>query len=309
MTVQNHYFLGARKLAIHTLLFFLVALLLLLPTLALTQQITITDQLLMDETLEENLTVTLAENMLSELHLALPPEASDVTLEGKAIRVTNDSLIIPLNCTNCQFTITYQLAGTIRNGPSGHEFSRTLNFPSTPQTLMYIVRLPPGHGLAPGAESAVPAPDSIETDGNSILLTWTWQEPALPERYYVAYQNNEMIAFTFDNFLDELTEWPIWIMIGLCLLLGAGAGILYERRHARQAPLFSAVPVNLLTPDEQALLQAVGSKSITQKELGKKLVWSKSKVSAVCTGLEYKQLLEREKHGRQRMVRLAKGLE
>jgi uncharacterized membrane protein len=48
---------------------------------------------------------------------------------------------------------------------------------------------------------------------------------------------------------------------------------------------------------------------MNQKDIGKKLEWSKSKVSAIMTNLEYKKIVEREKIGRNYKVELKKELD
>ena len=47
---------------------------------------------------------------------------------------------------------------------------------------------------------------------------------------------------------------------------------------------------------------------MNQKELVKALDWSKSKVSAIVTNLEYKKIVQREKFGRNYKVELVKEI-
>ena len=71
------------------------------------------------------------------------------------------------------------------------------------------------------------------------------------------------------------------------------------------------IPSSLLSPDEKIVIELLKQKDaknnpVNQKEIGKELNWSKSKVSAILTNLDYKKLIEKEKFGRNYKVKLIK---
>jgi predicted transcriptional regulator len=74
------------------------------------------------------------------------------------------------------------------------------------------------------------------------------------------------------------------------------------------------VPSSLLSPDEKVIVGFLKKKDakkspINQKEIGRELGWSKSKVSAVLSNLYYKKIIDREKFGRNYKVKLVKDVQ
>jgi uncharacterized membrane protein len=70
------------------------------------------------------------------------------------------------------------------------------------------------------------------------------------------------------------------------------------------------VPASLLTPDEKTIMNLIkeNKNQIRQREVVKILDWSKSKVSAVVSNLEYKKIVRREKFGRNYQIELVKDI-
>jgi hypothetical protein len=223
----------------------------------------------------------------------------------------NDTVTIDLRCTQCNFAVEYSLDDTIKsNGYRTLEFSRTLSLPQKPALLDYQVHIPLGHIIEDDTGSAdpsiVPAATEISTDGQEIIVSWVEESPELPKRYFVRYSDFETVATPAQEFKREFGEWTVWV-IGLTLLVvGFGIGWLVKRTPVNRVRY---IPDSLFTPDEQKVVDLLKkNKEMHQKEVVKELDWSKSKVSAVVTNLEYKKVLTRQKFGRNYKVRLAERI-
>ena len=94
------------------------------------------------------------------------------------------------------------------------------------------------------------------------------------------------------------------------LLVGLAIGIIIKSKKKEQDQSES-VPGYLLTPDEKSIIQVLGDNKGTmhQKQMGKDLNWSKSKVSAVISALEHKKIVSKEKLGRSYKVTLEKKVQ
>ncbi len=278
----------------------------------------INDTLFEDLSVQETVSLQLLDNTQASFTFILPEGAVAVAADGHATTTANGTVTVPLSCTTCQVSIAYALRDAAQPVQGGSfTFSRTLNLPSAPRSLRYTVALPNGYGVGASDRTdppVVPSPTTMTTDGQRIIITWAAQSPQLPIRYYVLYHGLESFG-TWQEVRQELSEWPVWLFMGAALLLGAVAGVaLDHRRRAmlrRSRPELPAVPSSLLSPDEKAILAALrGNKGpMSQKEVGRTLGWSKSKVSAIMSNLEYKRIVQREKIGRNYKVALLKDVE
>lgn len=271
------------------------------------------DRLSPDGSLEETITVSLSGNTASSLPLLLPSGALGVRVEGQPVVVENGTVSIPLSCSSCNVTVSYRLEGVASDlGGDVHALERTLQFPASPALLSYKVFLPPGYVVAPSPNDppVVPAQASFSSDGEHIIVEWTQSSPQLPQRYFIRYDGHE--ASESVALGNELSEWPVWLLIGILFLVGVALGaLIYHVRYRRTLDdEIPYVPASLLSPDEKSLLSQLRSGAKThQKELGKALGWSKSKVSAVITNLDHKGIVRREKVGRSYVVELIKEIE
>ncbi|HIH24462.1 TPA: hypothetical protein HA251_05490 [Candidatus Woesearchaeota archaeon] len=272
------------------------------------------DDTLEQDAVRETITVDLENNTLPAIKFSLPEGARDVVVNGRRVDPVNGSVDIALSCIRCSFSIVYVLPGVVVvEGPDLRSFSRTLNLPASPENMDYLLRLPEGSTVsAIGSEpSIVPSPTELRTDGQRIIVRWTRSHPALPERYFVRY-SDDAAAHEEGSFLSELLEWPVWVLIGVALAIGIAAGMgaqrhLHERFREDESLPF--VPYKLLSPDERIVVKLLEAQDvIDQKEVGKRLSWSKSKVSAIMTGLEHKEVVSREKVGRNYKVKLEKAI-
>lgn len=263
----------------------------------------------------ETITIAIAQNTLSSLALGLPRDAQDVTIDGVAATVRNDTLEIPLDCTECRVSVSYSLADAVAvDAKDTFVYSRTLNLPESPDSLTYRVVLPPGTfivdqtaGVDP---SIVPQASAIKTDGTSIIIEWSSLSPQLPVRYFVRFSSHEVTEDVGAEVLTELAEWPFWTVAILAFLLGIVLGTVLQRYRTKEMETtLPYVPVSLLSPDERTVMAILEEhKTIMQKELGKRLGWSKSKVSAIVTNLDHKGIIEREKIGRNYRITLLKEM-
>jgi len=118
----------------------------------------------------------------------------------------------------------------------------------------------------------------------------------LPKIYSIKYY--QPVEKTKERF-PHLIIWPSLF----CLVLGFAAGR-FSRRDTR--PILPVIPSTLFSPDEKKIIDLLrtDNEKMNQKEIARRLEWSKSKVSAVITNLEYKKVVRREKLGRSFKVEL-----
>ena len=302
------------KQTVRTVLFHIAILMTIIVLCANVDAMVVSD-VTIDDTLEqdavrETITVDLENNTLPAIKFSLPEGARDVVVNGRRVDPVNGSVDIALSCIRCSFSIVYVLPGVVVvEGPDLRSFSRTLNLPASPENMDYLLRLPEGSTVsAIGSEpSIVPSPTELRTDGQRIIVRWTRSHPALPERYFVRY-SDDAAAHEEGSFLSELLEWPVWVLIGVALAIGIAAGmgklvetfvgLLWWQKPLAFLGIFERIVVKLLEAQDV----------IDQKEVGKRLSWSKSKVSAIMTGLEHKEVVSREKVGRNYKVKLEKAI-
>lgn len=314
MTVQNHYFMAlpqsARKHVLRApaslLILCLLSFVLLTPCVsAVRSEVHIVDDIKIDGTIAETLAIQLTNNTQRLFQFKPPIDATNLRLYGRALTMENGSLPIPLDCVTCAISISYELPHAAVAHGDIMEFSRTLDLPGNPELLDYQVVLPQGYRInaIPGEIPVVPAPTSYETDGEEIIVRWEQTNPAFPQRYYLSYAPPDEENFSLTTSWTELREWPVILFCVLMLFVGFASGWFFWGRR-KTVPL-STIPASLLTPDERRMMAVLQvKKKIMQKTLGKELVWSKSKVSAIVTNLEQKRLLSREKIGRNYEVTL-----
>ena len=114
------------------------------------------------------------------------------------------------------------------------------------------------------------------------------------------------------EFGNELTEWPVLVISLVLFLLGGIGGILiqkhYKNSKMKDYDIYS--PSSLLSPDEKKVLELLkkNNNKMNQKNIVNDLSWSKSKVSAIMTNLEYKKVVKREKIGRNYTVEVITDL-
>lgn len=248
------------------------------------------------------------------MSFSLPENAYDIMLWDAPEELSNGTLIIPLNCTGCRINISYRLSNAIkRETKDTDSFSRTLNFPKPAKESDYSIHIPPGHIIELYADdpSIVPSASEIETDGKSIIIRWKEKKPEFPKRYFVKYSNYEQLHIDATDIKQELREPAVWMLMGICAVAGVIIGLmLYSRIPKKIRKILPYVPSSLLNPDEKKIINLLkdNNNHMNQKEVVKSLDWSKSKVSAIVTNLEYKKIVSREKFGRNYKINLIKEI-
>jgi hypothetical protein len=301
-----------RTILFHLILLILIVLLCIETRALSVPQVTILD-VLDGSAVRETITVQLENNTLKSLSFALPPGASSVVVNEYRVDLVNGSVDVPLSCKRCTFSVAYTLRDVVQTDSLDTlSFSRTLNLPESPVVLDYELRLPPASivNAHSGDPPIVPAPTELRTDGQRIIILWRETSPSLPQRFFVRFSGGDPSAT--DLFFDELGEWQVWVVFVFALILGGVFGALVQRHlHERFSERTSLpfVPARLLSPDERTVIKFLHEHGTTgQKEIGKHLSWSKSKVSAIMTSLERKEIVSREKVGRNYKVTVEKAM-
>ncbi len=275
------------------------------------QDVAVTDTLHADHGLEEELLIHIVRNNQSVFSLDLPAQADQIKVGNATVPLQNNTLILPLACTDCQISIAFVLPDAITAlGAHQYEFARTLNLPSSPATLNYTVNLPVGYILAEQASGSapvvIPGADDLTTDGRSVSIHWYQKSPVLPQQFVVIYEDHESVESSVLEVGTELQESTVWILLLIVFIIGGVLGaVIWYARHRSLQSILPYVPSSLLSPDELACVRLLRKgKTMSQKALAKELGWSKSKMSAVMTSLAYKQVVKREKQGRNYLLTL-----
>jgi uncharacterized membrane protein len=307
MTVQNHIpRIPESALFMGLIILFFIA---IIPTARgyTFERAMVSDELFEDYSLHETLDLTVLNNSADSFEFTLPKGAYEVTLNSVPVSQSNNSIMIPLDCLDCRFTVSYKLDKvSTKEGTSRYSFSRTLNFPKSPAVLEYSVYLPAGYivDLASQEPPIVPSSSQIDTDGQDIIVRWSYSKPELPQRFYIKYMTSESVGFS--DIKQELGESPVLVIAFMAFMIGgiAGFALMKAKKPIPQ------VPASVLTPDEKAVIELIrqNGMKMNQKDVVKGLNWSKSKVSAVMTNLESKKMIEREKFGRNYKVTLVRDV-
>jgi uncharacterized membrane protein len=280
----------------------------------LIDEVRITDALRDDNSVHENLLMTISNNTNDMFSFNLPEKAGNIVANDMIYQ--NSTLEIPLNCASCQLNVSYDLKDVVKKEADGtFSFSRTLNLPKKPARLDYSLALPPGYIIELNANdpSVVPTSTSMATDGKSVILRWIEQNPELPKGYFVKYKNYEQTTLSILDIGKEITESPVLLMCFITFLIGGAIGFcifIFSAKNTKKdvASSLPFVPSSLLNPDEKEVINQLkkNNRKMGQKDIVKSLNWSKSKVSAIITNLEYKKIIKREKLGRSYKVELVK---
>jgi len=289
---------------------------------AVFKDVTIIDHLESDSSMTETINLTLSENIDNIFALTLPAESYNIMVDGESY--SNNSLSIPLNCTECTVSIIYKLDNTIKQYTKQYTFYRTLNFPQIPVQQEYIIYLPAGYSINvtdQSTPSVVPKPTEISTDGQHIIIRWKEANPQMPKQYLVIYYGAEETESFFYVLANDVSHATVVLFGLLLLVIGFVAGYVLNKtatkKWLKNIPTEvkqHIVPSSLLSPDEKKVVHYLKEKNshkepVNQKDIGKALNWSKSKVSAVLSNLYYKKIIDREKFGRNYKVKLVRDVE
>jgi uncharacterized membrane protein len=275
-------------------------------------QVRVDDTLYTDNSINETIELRIVDNSNNFFSFALPDNAEGISVNG-VIFNSSSSIEIPLLCTICNINISYSLSQVVEVEESHYTFSRTLNFPLTPNNLEYRVKLPVGYGIdlnkSATDPAVVPSATSVATDGQNIIVIWRETKPQLPIRYFLRYTKSVIQP-------PSRPMWFFWLLGAVLILaFGAAGGYFFrnfvDSKHPAQSSAGTqAIPEMLLSPDEKTVLKLLieHKNQMNQREAVEILGWSKSKVSAIMSNLEYKTIIKREKFGRNYKVTLVKEI-
>jgi len=330
MKVQNYLLNSSKKVhrnslskALFRTILIVAVLMLALDSVSasLLKQAVIVDYL-KETSMTESINLSLSNNTDANFSLTLPDKAYNIVVNGK--KFSNNTLKIPLSCAQCEIGISYSLDNIVKKVNNQFSFYRTLHFPKVPEQQTYLIHLPVGHSINitdEASPSIVPKPTEIFTDGENIIIGWKEKNPESPSQYLVVYYNTESFESLSYIIKNDLSHTSVVIINILLLIIGLVAGFFVNKaiakRLQKKAPKEPAkqfiVPASLLSPDEKIVVDFLKKKDakknpVNQKEIGKELNWSKSKVSAVLSNLYYKKIIDREKFGRNYKVKLVKDV-
>lgn len=281
------------------------------------ESVTIKDTLTDAKSLQEQMTFILSNNTKDSLNIILASKAYNIKVNGKDAKPENNSLNLKTTCKDCKIQIDYELNDVVKETSfEVYDFTRTMNLPSNPKEFLYSVKLPIGKIVNLNDNTnIIPNGPQISTDGESIIINWEEKNPDLPKLYHITYKGHENTEELFPEIANEIGEWQVIVLMIICIVLGSflGWGIKdYYLKNKSQVQEIEAMelPASLFNPDEKTVINKIKENKgqIKQKELGKQLEWSKSKVSAIITNLEYKKVIRREKLGRNYDIFLEKNI-
>lgn len=265
----------------------------------------------------EEMIFVISSNSNEAINVILPEKAYNIKVNNKLQQIENNSLNLKTTCTDCKISLSYELNNVVtETAPDLYDFTRTMSLPKIPGKLIYSVELPPGKiiGLNDNT-NIVPKGPQITTDGQGIIVNWEEQNPDLPKIYHITYKGHEDTEDAIPELLNELKEWGVIVLMIITLIIGVVIGWFIKTTTLKSEKLVQEIeamelPASLFNPDEKTVINKIKENKgqIKQKELGKQLEWSKSKVSAIITNLEYKKVIRREKLGRNYTIFLEKDI-
>lgn len=111
-----------------------------------------------------------------------------------------------------------------------------------------------------------------------------------------------------EHFIEELKEPIVIILLIFTTLISIVLTLIYFKKTSKKA-IQQSVPSFVLSKEEKEVLDILKQNpGINQKQIGKELDLSKSKISSIVNDLEQKQLLKREKFGRSFKVYINKNI-
>lgn len=277
--------------------------------------VTIKDTLTDSGDLIEEMNLLILNNTKESVTMVLPSEAYNVKINNKDASQSNNTITLITTCSTCNLKVQYSLNNVVSE-PSLDifDFTRTMSLPLQPKNFHYSVKLPPGKIInLNDTTNIIPNGPHITTDGQGIIVNWDEQNPGLPKIYHITYKGHEDLEVS--ELSDELKEWNVIVLMILTLIIGFTSGWLIKMYSTKNKKLIKEIdamqlPASLFNPDEKKIINTIKENKgqIKQKDLGKQLNWSKSKVSSIITNLEYKKVIRREKHGRNYDIFLEKDI-
>ncbi|MAG38515.1 hypothetical protein CMO90_00325 [Candidatus Woesearchaeota archaeon] len=274
--------------------------------------ISVQDKIINEQKVLEKITFTFENITKNTYSFILPDSATNVKV-SKGI-VENNSFVINLkDCeVPCFSTIDYLLNENIEKITNNKDrFERIFLFPGIVEKFSYSVILPMSYHLDTeiGAPSVVPGFTDIFTDGKNIYLVWDYLRPDLPKAFIVIFSKQSEEKSFFLEFLYELSELSAILWGIIFLFIGLVFGFFFSKKISEKKIIVDKIPESVLNSDEIMVVQILESDGkMNQKQIAKKINFSKSKVSAIIANLESKKIISRERLGRTFIVRLEKKI-
>ncbi len=245
---------------------------------------------------EESVKITL--NCNEDILVKTPIDAYDISINDRS---TENSSIFVNNCQNN--TIISYKSDTIEDlGKDKYRLEKNFNNYHG-INLTYSLSVPLEYAL--DANNSYPLPIKTDFDNSKKILSFD------ASNLYVLYFDKielEQNDFSTSHFKEELTEISVLFLMIVSFLVGAIATYFYMDKKLKDAPQ-TQVPSYILSKENKDVLDVVKqTPGINQKQIANKLDFSKSRVSAIISDLEEKQLIRREKFGRSYKVYLNKKI-
>jgi uncharacterized membrane protein len=183
-----------------------------------------------------------------------------------------DKEIVPGENT-LEFSLIYD--GLVESKGSLHIFRTSI---VADDAIVLRLNLPEKNTIS-DAPGAIPAPSKISTDGKKISLEWEFQDDA-----------------TVAVFYESEKDYTFWIIAAAVLMIAASSVIFYKLSNKKV--------LDILTRDEQDVLELVRKGILKQSEVAEKLGFSKSKMSKVIRKLEEKNLIKKEPYFKTNVLKL-----
>ena len=244
----------------------------------------------------ENISIKL--NCTEDIRIQTPKGVRNIFYNN--IKTTNTSFFIS-NC-NSTNSISYELNSIEDLNNNRFRFERNFN---NFNNLTYTFNL------------NIPLEFQID-ENNSIPKKF--EIISEPRYQKITFEPNELFVIYFDkisteenqlsliHLSDELTEINVILLLFCSFFLGLISTYIYMNQKIKKIPQ-NEVPSFILSSEEKNILNIIKDEpGINQKQIGIKLNFSKSRVSAFINDLEQKQLIKREKFGRSFKVYLNKKI-
>ncbi len=243
-------------------------------------------------------TISLSLLCIENFSLQVPSLAKDISFNE--VSTKNTSFFVPA-CTNST-NLTYSLEVVEKVSDKRFRLERNFNTYTT-SNYTYTLEIPLTYEL--DQENSFPKPVKIIYEESKQSLVFN--EAAVFVLYFDEL-NLEENSLSFSHLLEELQEFGVLILLFLSCILGSGITYIFMKRQMRIIPQ-EQVPSYILSKEEKLVLDVIKEhKGINQKQIAIKLNFSKSRISALVTDLEQKQLIRREKFGRSFKVYLNKKI-
>lgn len=242
--------------------------------------------------------ISIGLNCSEEISFRTPNGASEILLNG----LTTTNTLFNINDCSKENIISYKLNALEQINNSNYRIERNFNSYNI-LNYSYSIKVPLEFSL--NQNLSIPQKFEIEYNNSNKIFHFK------PNEVYVLYFNKfdlETHSMSFQSIFEELDEKIVIYIFLFAFLLGCLLTYIYMKNKLYKLPQ-KIVPSYVLDKEEKEILTVIKENSgINQKQIGSKLNYSKSKVSAIVNNLEQKELVKREKFGRSFKVYINKKI-